>query len=315
MNHFRKDSRALPIFVLQIDRVSSAGAAEYTIRRQVASVLRRVAFEIGDGISQSKAFTSTDGTNVDWVYDPLGTLAPVHPSAIADAPSSMRSAIQKLERDMRAAAQEQMGTDVALSVTNCGIPLDASAHAAGAGGALVSREETFQSGRQSARNAMAQLGLTPQAIPVGTKGEPIWPNGVVGSITHAGGVAAAIVAPTPPILAVGIDIELADPVEDQHQAKLICNPEEFIEGLSPSHYLNLRRAKVIFVVKEAVYKLCWPLMRTFIDFHDVRVTLDESRGEFIAKIINPNLPELTNEITGRIILSGGWVAAITCLRC
>jgi 4'-phosphopantetheinyl transferase EntD len=314
MSHFRKEPPALPTFVLQIYRAAFAGEPEYAVRREVASVLRRVAFEIGDGISKSKAFTSTDGTRVDWAYDPVATLAPARPSA--DAPSPTLSAIQKLERDMQAAAHGQMGTDVALSVTMCGGSSDAymffppPARTPGA-----TREETFESGRRSARNALAQLGLTPQPIPVGTKGEPIWPNGVVGSITHAGGVAAAIVAPTPPILAVGIDVELADPIEDQHQAKLVCNPEEFVEGLSPSHYLNLRRAKVIFVVKEAVYKLCWPLMRTFIDFHDVRVTLDEARGEFVAKIINPSLPKLTNEIRGRIILSGGWVAAITCLRC
>lgn len=42
----------------------------------------------------------------------------------------------------------------------------------------------FVTGRACARRALARLGVEPVPVPSGDRGEPFWPDGIVGSITH-----------------------------------------------------------------------------------------------------------------------------------
>jgi 4'-phosphopantetheinyl transferase EntD len=61
-------------------------------------------------------------------------------------------------------------------------------------GAVDSRLREFATGRSCARQALAGLGLAPAPILRGAKREPLWPAGIVGSITHCRGYRAAAVA-------------------------------------------------------------------------------------------------------------------------
>src|ERR1700761_866695 len=60
--------------------------------------------------------------------------------------------------------------------------------------AVAKRRREFTTGRACARVALARLGLPPAAIPRGERGDPQWPAGVVGSITHCAGYRAGAVA-------------------------------------------------------------------------------------------------------------------------
>src|SRR5580704_7182950 len=62
------------------------------------------------------------------------------------------------------------------------------------GGAVEKRRREFITGRACARGALAQLGMGPVAIPSGERGEPCWPVGIVGSITHCAGYRACALA-------------------------------------------------------------------------------------------------------------------------
>ncbi|WP_374216235.1 4'-phosphopantetheinyl transferase, partial [Frankia sp. R82] len=50
--------------------------------------------------------------------------------------------------------------------------------------AVPSRRAEFVTGRACARLALARLGVAPRPILRGPRGEPTWPRGIVGSITH-----------------------------------------------------------------------------------------------------------------------------------
>lgn len=54
------------------------------------------------------------------------------------------------------------------------------------------RRREFAAGRSAARRALGQMGVPCQPIPKGNFGEPIWPTGYGGSISHDGPFAAAI---------------------------------------------------------------------------------------------------------------------------
>src|SRR5688500_8001294 len=72
------------------------------------------------------------------------------------------------------------------------------------------RRWSFTAGRTAARHALAQLGVRAAPILPGARGEPRWPAGVIGSITHCRGYAAAVAAPAGRVPSVGIDAEPND---------------------------------------------------------------------------------------------------------
>ncbi len=169
------------------------------------------------------------------------------------------------------------------------------------GGANTQRKAAFRGGRACAHQALRQIGGPAVAIGTGTAGEPLWPAGCVGSISHTNKVVAAVVAFSPPVRGIGIDLEENEPLQDAAMVELVCRPDELILGSDPSQAANLQRGKLLFVIKEAVYKLCWPVMRTFLEFHDVSVMVDIPAGTFSAELVNRRLPAIAGHrlITGR----------------
>jgi 4'-phosphopantetheinyl transferase EntD len=70
-------------------------------------------------------------------------------------------------------------------------------------GAVDTRLREFTAARYCARLAVAKLGLPRVLIPRGAWCEPIWPNGIIGSITHCQGYRAAALARQSDILTIG----------------------------------------------------------------------------------------------------------------
>ncbi|RII91366.1 4-phosphopantetheinyl transferase, partial [Clavibacter michiganensis] len=71
--------------------------------------------------------------------------------------------------------------------------------------ALPGRRAEFVTGRVLARQALAALGIRPGPIPVARSGAPMWPAGVVGSITHCAGLRACAVGRRDEHAGIGID--------------------------------------------------------------------------------------------------------------
>ena len=143
------------------------------------------------------------------------------------------------------------------------------------------RLQEFQHGRSCARLALSMLGQPPCPVGRGKHREPLWPAGFIGSISHAGDHAAAAVAATDLFLGIGLDMEFADPIEDGLIAS-ICRPEE-IGRVDDGEDIGYR-AKLLFSIKESIYKCVWPLTRQFVDFTEIEVRLvdDSDRYEAIA---------------------------------
>ena len=77
--------------------------------------------------------------------------------------------------------------------------------------AVPRRHLEFATGRECARRAMAALGHARASMPRAQDRVPIWPDDLVGSITHTDLWAAAAVARRDQgFVAIGIDLEPAD---------------------------------------------------------------------------------------------------------
>lgn len=176
------------------------------------------------------------------------------------------------------------------------------------------RVATFRAGRACARAALKELGSLDVAIPIGPSGAPVWPSGFVGSITHTNEIAAAVVARSQKVRGLGLDLETDEPF-DPAMVRIVCSPEELANGRPPSDPVNLKRGKLIFVVKEAAYKLYRPLCEAFLEFHDLAVSLDESTNVFRAELVNPQRPALAGSraITGVFAKAEGLFIALASL--
>jgi 4'-phosphopantetheinyl transferase EntD len=121
--------------------------------------------------------------------------------------------------------------------------------------------------RMAARELLARLGHTRCALPKSEMGAPIWPEGIVGSLAHDSDLAVAAVAARDGFCSIGIDIEPAQPL-DPDLIELVATEEERRRLDS-----DPCQGRLLFVVKEAVYKAVFPLDRIFLEHHDVEVDI------------------------------------------
>ncbi len=111
----------------------------------------------------------------------------------------------------------------------------------------------------------------------GARGEPLFPEGVVGSITHSRGVVAVAAASRDDgILTVGIDVLPARRLPPA-VAALVATPDEL--GAVPWTRRWIAPA-VIFSAKESVFKAWYPLSGRWLEFGDIEIRLKEGTFEF-----------------------------------
>jgi phosphopantetheine--protein transferase-like protein len=143
--------------------------------------------------------------------------------------------------------------------------------------AAPKRRRDFALGRTCAHAALKNLGHGDAVIGRGANGAPLWPQGIVGSITHTRGYAAALVGEARCFSGIGVDAERVGGVTDDLWPRLF-DPEESaylmaVEGAARSAFATL-----FFSAKEACYKALGG--QGTLAFRDIHIT-PEGNG-FIA---------------------------------
>ena len=143
----------------------------------------------------------------------------------------------------------------------------------------------YSSGRYCATKALEQLEIKDVNIPIGNDREPIWPEGIVGSTSHCDRLTGAIVAKNTHHISLGLDIEeIGNVTTDLWDLVFTENEKNYLSGLSVDEILV--QSTAIFSIKEAFYKFQHPLTKTFLDFLDVEVCLEDfSRINVLSNLI------------------------------
>jgi 4'-phosphopantetheinyl transferase EntD len=151
---------------------------------------------------------------------------------------------------------------------------------------VAKRRNEFVTVRYCARQALGELGVGPVPILKGDKGEPCWPEGVVGSLTHCEGFRGAVVGWSSDVRSVGIDAEPHD-VLPKGVLDAISLPEERAQlGALPG---DLHWDRILFCAKEATYKTWFPLTHRWLGFEDARISFEVdgsgTAGTFVSRVL------------------------------
>ncbi len=141
--------------------------------------------------------------------------------------------------------------------------------------------------RLCAHRALAELGAPCGPLLSGPTGEPVWPPGVVGSMTHCAGYRAAAVAWKREWRAIGIDAEPHRSLppgllESVTVASEFAQHRRLVRSVCPEPCWD----RVVFCAKEAAFKLLFPDIRRVLEFHQLRIDLDERRREITAGFVD-----------------------------
>jgi 4'-phosphopantetheinyl transferase EntD len=181
--------------------------------------------------------------------------------------------------------------------------------------AIEKRRRDFALGRTCARAALQRLGVAPVAIPVGAKRAPAWPPGVVGAITHCEGLAAAAVAWQDRYSGIGLDAEVAAPLEPA-LARLISTPAERERHAEADAPHGTDWTKLTFSAKESVHKAVAPLSGVTLGFHDVELFFDVDSSTFRTVLVGAERTGLPafDRLEGTYRIRDGYVITAVTIR-
>ena len=176
----------------------------------------------------------------------------------------------------------------------------------------------FAAGRSQARQLIASLTGVAESLQIGEFRQPLWPDSVTGSISHSDSYCAVAVAPRYVLDGIGIDVEPFEDL-DADVADVVLTEAEQATTAAVDHLLvesgrqpmGAKAHKLIFSIKEAIYKCCYPQVRAFIDFKECNVSLDVDNCTYHAVIdcTDYKNQSLHLEVTGKWLIDSGHIFA------
>lgn len=169
------------------------------------------------------------------------------------------------------------------------------------------RQNEFLAGRHCARRALMRLSVHDFPLLAGEDRVPIWPGGIVGSISHADGYCGVALAREEEVQSVGLDIECICEVGAECW-KMICTDAELRWLTSLPLTEQQDNAAIIFSAKECFYKCQYAMTKRWLDFHDVEIDIDTVAGQFVAQIAKREQHlSIYDQAEGNYLFNNGYV--------
>ena len=187
--------------------------------------------------------------------------------------------------------------------------------AASTGRMSAGRLREFAQGRACARRALARLGYADAPLLRGPDRMPVWPEGVVGSLTHCEGFCGVAAAVRGEIVSLGLDAEPDAPLSEGVLRRVCSDAEREHLAALPGRSLHAW-GKVVFSAKESFYKCYYAVTRTRLGFRDARIRLDPESGRFEARLLRADAPDAAGarRFRGRFLLAAPLVLTGVTLR-
>ncbi len=168
--------------------------------------------------------------------------------------------------------------------------------------AIERRRREFATARRLGREVLDRAGAAPGPIGQGASGEPSWPEGYTGSLTHCEGFVGAVAAGVEVSRSLGIDAEPDEPLPAGVLRTIAHGSEASSVATLHERYPQVSFDRLLFCIKEATYKVWFPLERAWLGFEDVEVEID-ARGGFTSHLRAPGRRSGIRRVHG--LWSGG----------
>lgn len=169
--------------------------------------------------------------------------------------------------------------------------------------AVEKRRREFETARTCARQALQRLGRPAAPLLPGRHGEPCWPAGIVGSITHTQDYRGVAVSETAHAAAIGIDAEPNEPLPGTLLWSVGLPEERADVATLLRAFPGVCYDRMLFCAKEAVFKSWFTLTGRALGFDDMVIRLETGpwSGAFTASLRTP--PDAGTRLTGRWLLA------------
>ncbi len=169
--------------------------------------------------------------------------------------------------------------------------------------AISKRKAEFLAGRYAAQQAMQKLGVEKTTVEIGQHRNPIWPTGLVGSITHTSTQAICAVAHNTDYQSIGIDLAeqisltMANDIKDH----IIQKPE--ISALNHSPFSFEQSLTLAFSAKESLFKALYPQVEAYFEFHAAEICEIEMKNHtFLIRLTQ----DLTDSLVKGAVFKGNF---------
>ncbi|MFU9136465.1 4'-phosphopantetheinyl transferase family protein [Erwinia tasmaniensis] len=180
--------------------------------------------------------------------------------------------------------------------------------------AVNKRQAEYLASRYLVRQALSHYGVERYILSNDAQRAPVWPAGIVGSLSHTRHCVSLLLASADCALLPGVDCEeVMQGKTAQELASTIVNDEErqLLEQSSLPFAMALTAA---FSLKESLYKALFPSLRQFMHFSDAEIVFCSSRAERVTlrlrKDFSPRFPAGC-EFSGHTLTDGShllsWV--------
>jgi enterobactin synthetase component D len=146
------------------------------------------------------------------------------------------------------------------------------------------RRRMWVGGRVAMREALLRVEIDAPAVLTDSRGAPILPAGVSGSISHKTKLAVALVA-RESRARLGVDIE-DDVVGSLDISRRVLTDEEVAELAPLAPEARAREVLLRFSAKEALYKALDPFVQRYVGFHEVTVSPETGGSARVALRLN-----------------------------
>ncbi|WDE01128.1 4'-phosphopantetheinyl transferase family protein [Thalassomonas actiniarum] len=184
--------------------------------------------------------------------------------------------------------------------------------------AVNKRQSEYLAGRYAAIQALAGLGITTRDIPTGEHRSPVWPKGVLASITHTSTSAFCVAAGKQTIKYLGIDHEnwlKADNVAEIKNSIINEKEEVFLKQSDMSFE---QAFTLVFSAKESLFKALYPSVGYYFDFSAAQIIdLNTENHSFCLRLTETLTPALTAgaSFNGQFIFDESAVQTLICEPC
>jgi 4'-phosphopantetheinyl transferase EntD len=177
--------------------------------------------------------------------------------------------------------------------------------------AVPKRRREFALSRTCARRALAGLGIRSFPILSAVNRAPIWPSGVVGSITHCDSYTAAAVCLDRQFRSIGIDAEVNERLP-KGTLEFIALPSEQA-ALQEFSNPQVCWDRLLFSAKESIFKAWSTLSHGWLDFLQAEVVIDPIFQSFRANLLVDS-PATGDFIDGRFQVSRDHILTAVTVR-